>query len=103
MQQLSIRTNIVLNDLTVKSIVTDLAKITQEAKTLAFGNTAVYSAVTKVFYIKTSSKVHITLTKSSGSISFDVVDSCLLTDAFLSITIENTTASTTAETFVMCG
>ena len=103
MQQLSLKTNIVLNDLVIKSVITDLAKITQETKTLAFGNTAVYSNIAQVFYIKTSSKARITLTKSSGSISFDVVDSCLLTDAFLSITIENTTASTTAEIFVVCG
>lgn len=103
MQQLALRTSILLNDLTIKTAITDLAKILQESKSLNEGDTALYSELAKVFLIKTSSKVQLTVIRTSGTSVLDVTDTCLLTDAFISIEVENVTPSTTAEIFVVCG
>lgn len=103
MQQLSLKANILINDLTVKSIFTDLDKITQEVKTLDEGDTAEYNSIQKAFYLKTSSAVQATLTKGMSSVVITIKDSCLLSDAYDSIEIENITESATAEIFVVCG
>lgn len=102
MQQLSLRTDILINALTIKSVFVDLDKITQEVKSLDQGDAADYSSIQKAFYLKTSSAVRVTLTKGLSSVIIVVKDSCLLSDAYSSIKVENVTSSTTAEIFVVC-
>lgn len=102
MQQLALRANLLFNDLVIKSVFNDLPKLTQESKSLDEGDDATYTDIAKVFYIKTSSPVEITLTQGMITSTLVVNDSCLLSDSYDSIEVENTVELTTAEIFVVC-
>ncbi len=78
-----------LNSIEIKEVFDDLPSIRQDSFTLAVAESKVFSNVSKVFYIKTSGTVKLTLLKGAVNSVIHCTDSCLLTDSYDSITVLN--------------
>lgn len=106
MQNLAVKLNLLFNDLTIKSVITDLDSLIQDSITLAPGAATVINNITKVFYIKTNISLLLTLNQASETFELRANDSCLLTADFTSITVQNpddNSAGLTADIFIVRG
>lgn len=101
MQQLSLRSTFLFNELSIKSSFTDLDKISQEALTIEADSSTTILSLRKAFYLKTSLPLDLTINKGEGVSLITVKDSCLLTDELDSIVLTNPSTDTDAEVFLV--
>lgn len=112
MPELNIKSTITQSSLALRSVLTNLDGLTQDSFTLTVGSSFETPPITKVFYIKTNIPITLVLQQSSSTpgnpplVSFPIVvdSSCLLTDDYITISIQNPNTNTLpAEIFIVRG
>ncbi len=92
-QKLFLKISLSLGSTEIKEVFDDLSSIRQDSFTLAVAESRVFSNVSKVFYIKTSGTIKLTLLKGAINSVIHCTDSCLLTDSYDSVTVLNEEAT----------